>query len=396
MTEHKWRLPAGVDQVLAPRARQLEMLRRHVLDVFHSWGFDYVEPPIIEFADSLLVGGDETLDLQTLKVVDQMSGRLLGVRSDMTAQAVRIDAHNQQRNPTGAPARLCYAGTVVHAVPFGVHGSRVPLKAGAEIFGVADSSADAEVVALLVDILQRSGMTEPTVVLGHMGIYRALVADLGLDAQLTSALLAAMQSKSETDIVELLPAGAARDLLVRLPTLMGGHSVFADARSAIGSQHPKALAALDELERLAGLVDDRCQSLQLRFDLAELAGFGYHNGPLFSAYHPQVGHAVARGGRYDNLGVAFGSTPRAATGFDVNLRPLLDNALAELTAVPEAIWVAPQVAVAARSATEIQRLRAAGHRVVVALTATEQPSSDCTKQLVQKAETWSLQPLSLK
>lgn len=381
--------------MLAPRARQLEMLRRHVLDVFHSWGFDYVEPPIIEFADSLLVGGDETLDLQTLKVVDQMSGRLLGVRSDMTAQAVRIDAHNQQRNPTGAPARLCYAGTVVHAVPFGVHGSRVPLKAGAEIFGVADSSADAEVVALLVDILQSSGMAEPTVVLGHMGIYRALVADLGLDTQLASALLAAMQSKSETDIVELLPKGKARDLLVRLPTLMGGHAVFAEARSAIGSQHPKALAAVDELERLAGLVDDRCQSLQLRFDLAELAGFGYHNGPLFSAYHPQVGHAVARGGRYDNLGEAFGSTPRAATGFDVNLRPLLDNALAELTAATEAIWVAPQVAVAARSAAEIQRLRAAGHRVVVALTATEQPSSDCTKQLVQNAETWSVQPLNL-
>jgi ATP phosphoribosyltransferase regulatory subunit len=394
VTEHKWRLPAGVDQVLAPRARQLEMLRRHVLDVFHSWGFDYVEPPIIEFADSLLVGGDESLDLQTLKVVDQVSGRLLGVRSDMTAQAVRIDAHNQRRNPTGEPARLCYAGTVVHAVPFGVHGSRVPLKAGAEIFGVANSSADAEVVALLVDILQRSGMQEPTVVLGHMGIYRALVADLGLEPSLTAALLAAMQSKSETDIVELLPAGPARDLLVRLPTLMGDHAVFADARSAIGSQHPKALAALDELEQLAGMVDERCQSLQLRFDLAELAGFGYHNGPLFSAYHPQVGHAVARGGRYDNLSEAFGSASRAATGFDVNLQPLLDSAVQDLTDEPGAVWVAPELAAAARSATEIQRLRATGHRVVVALTAAERPPADCTTQLIQNAEAWSLQPLT--
>ncbi len=394
MTEHKWRLPAGVDQVLAPRARQLEMLRRHVLDVFHSWGFDYVEPPIIEFADSLLVGGDESLDLQTLKVVDQKSGRLLGVRSDMTAQAVRIDAHNQQRNPTGAPARLCYAGTVVHAVPFGVHGSRVPLKAGAEIFGVADSSADAEVVALLVDILQRSGMDEPTVVLGHMGIYRALVADLGLDATLAAALLAAMQSKSETDIIELLPAGAARDLLVRLPTLMGGASVFADARSAIGSQHPKALAALDELEKLAAMVNDRCQSLQLRFDLAELAGFGYHNGPLFSAYHPQVGNAIARGGRYDNLGEAFGSSPRAATGFDVNLQPLLDSAKQELGDIQSGIWVSAEDVPAARSAAEIQRLRAAGHRVVVALTADELPPAGCTEQLIQNAGTWSLQPLT--
>ena len=230
--------------------------------------------------------------------------------------------------------------------------------------------------------------------LGTSAAAAALVADLGLDATLAAALLAAMQSKSETDIIELLPAGAARDLLVRLPTLMGGASVFADARSAIGSQHPKALAALDELEKLAAMVNDRCQSLQLRFDLAELAGFGYHNGPLFSAYHPQVGNAIARGGRYDNLGEAFGSSPRAATGFDVNLQPLLDSAKQELGDIQSGIWVSAEDVPAARSAAEIQRLRAAGHRVVVALTADELPPAGCTEQLIQNAGTWSLQPLT--
>ena len=390
MNKHKWRLPVGVDEILAPEARQLELLRRRVLDVFDAWGFEYIEPPIIEFIDALLVGGDEELDLQTLKVVDQVSGRLMGVRSDMTAQAVRIDALRADRRSDRGPSRLCYAGTVVHAVPFGVHGSRVPLKAGAEIFGVAERSADAEVVALMLEVLHCAGVTTPVIVLGHMGIYRSLIADIApdLSKDTLDAVFGAVQRKSETDLLELLPPSAIRDLLVALPGCMGDAGVLQEARTALAS-HPKATAALQELAALAEAVDGRCRNLHIHFDLSELAGFGYHNGPLFSAYHPQIGRALARGGRYDGIGAAFSETPRAATGFDVNLRPLLETAEVPRTG---AIWVG-QAPAAPELYEEIQRLRAAGERVIVALAAQEEPPPDCDRELSAQSNGWRVRPL---
>ena len=362
-----------------------------VLDVFHAWGFEYIEPPIIEFIDALLAGGDEELDLQTLKVVDQISGRLMGVRADMTAQAVRIDALRADRQPNYGPSRLCYAGTVVHAVPFGVHGSRVPLKAGAEIFGIAERSADAEVVALMLEILHSAGMREPVIVLGHMGIFRSLIADIAADLskEQADAVFGAVQRKSETDLLELLPPSAIRDLLVTLPGCMGDGSVLQEARRHL-APHPKATQALHELAELAEAVDQRCSGMQIHFDLAELAGFGYHNGPLFSAYHPQIGQAVARGGRYDGIGAAFSDEPRAATGFDVNLKPLL--AAAE-QATPGAIWVAQATSDTAQMQA-IARLRADGERVIVALAAQEQAPSECDRELAKDAGDWQVRPLS--
>ena len=169
-----WRLPKGVDELLPPRAWDLELLRRRVLDVFDQWGFDYIDPPLIEYLDALLVGSGEDLDLQTLKVVDQVSGRQLGVRADMTAQAVRVDAHSVV---TDGVQRLCYAGPVVFANPVSNQTSRVQLKAGAEIFGAPSIEADAEVVGLMLGA-QRLRRSKPVLLLGHMGIYRSLVAEL--------------------------------------------------------------------------------------------------------------------------------------------------------------------------------------------------------------------------
>ncbi len=389
MSDLKWRLPDGVDEVLPPRARQLELLRRRVLDVFDLWGFDYIDLPIIEFADSLLVGGDESLNLQTLKVVDQVTGRTMGVRADMTAQAMRMDANLRRTTP----ARVCYAGTVVHAVPFGVHGSRIPLKAGAEIFGVPDDSADAQVIALMVEVLQQAGLGDPTIVLGHMEIYASLVRDLALSESAAAALFAAVQRKSEPDIAELVPAGVNRQLFMRLPTLMGEASILDEARRVIGPKHPKAQAAVDRLEALAAKVSARCSNIRLHFDLAELAGFGYHNGPVFSAYHASVGQAVARGGRYDNVGGAFGGEPRAATGFDVNLKPLLDMVTAN-QASPEpdtgAVWLAADHATDPTAMAEVARLRTQGRSVLVGLLHDEVPPAQCTQQLSHTAGKWQL------
>jgi ATP phosphoribosyltransferase regulatory subunit len=379
-----WLLPEGVDELLPPAARQLELLRRRVLDVFHAWGFDYVEPPIIEYLESLQVGSGSDLDLQTLKVIDQRTGRLLGVRADMTSQAARIDAHSLREDGV---RRLCYAGTVVHANPVSVLESRVPLKAGAEIFGSRSPAADAEVVALLVETLHGAGVNRPVLVLGHMGIYQSLLDALDLPRQQAADLFAAVQRKSETDIAELLGARPETGVLERLPTLMGRQEVFNEARQALARAPAGVAEALDALEQLAAMVWERCPQVELRFDLSELAGYGYHNGPVFSAYQADQGSAVARGGRYDGIGGAFGRS-RPATGFDVNLKLLLTDAPAVA-----AVWV-PVTAQAPGFLDEVRSLRLAGEVVVCALSAEEAPPPRCNRALEKSADGWAVHPLT--
>ena len=401
MKSESWRLPDGVDELLPPQAWRLELVRRKVLDLFHDRGFEYIEPPLIEYLDALLVAGGRDLDLQTLKAVDQRSGRLLGVRADLTSQAARIDA--SQLGAQGV-ARLCYAGPVVHANPQNLMDSRVPIKAGAEIFGSPDLEADAEIIALMLEVVRTAGCgnsgkrrlrcpiedcthvfkrgalgwdthvqwspdrhttwhsdikihaerkelfqeefsdwlddpdpsqhpnwfadsatVRPVLVLGDMGIYRALAASLHLTEDDEQALFSAVQCKSQGDVRALVGDGALSDLLVALPGLMGRMDVLdractelADAPAAVGS-------ALTRLRRLVDLVAQRCPDADIRFDLAELAGYGYHNGPVFAAFHGGHGQALARGGRYDGIGATFGRK-RPATGFDVNLKRLLNSA----------------------------------------------------------------------
>ena len=310
-----WRLPKGVDELLPPRAWDLELLRRRVLDVFDQWGFDYIDPPLIEYLDALLVGSGEDLDLQTLKVVDQVSGRQLGVRADMTAQAVRVDAHSVV---TDGVQRLCYAGPVVFANPVSNQTSRVQLKAGAEIFGAPSIEADAEVVGLMLESLAVAEVKKPVLLLGHMGIYRSLVAELlaagNLQSQQQALLFNAVQRKAESDIRELVGAGAAADMMVALPTLMGQPSVLDEARKVLAAGADDILRELDELARFVDLVSAH-EGVEIRIDVAELAGYGYHNGAVFTVYHPEHGKALAQGGRYDGVGEVFGRA-RSATGFD--------------------------------------------------------------------------------
>jgi ATP phosphoribosyltransferase regulatory subunit len=384
MADQKWRLPAGVDEWLPPAAWRLEQVRRSVLDVFRAWGYQYIEAPIVEYLDALLVGGGDDLDLQTLKVVDQRSGRLLGVRADMTAQAVRADAHSL---PVDGVQRLCYAGNLFFANPSSPVDTRVPLKAGAELFGSTSLRADAEVVGLMAEVLAAAGIAEPILVLGHMGIYQGLAASLGLAPADEQALFAAVQSKAEADIRPLVPSGVVGDCLVRLPTLMGTAEVLDEARRPLEAVGGPALDALNQLVLLAGLVDAR-GGVRLRFDLAELAGYGYHNGPVFSAYHADLGQALARGGRYDGIGAEFGRA-RPATGFDVSLKELVTD--------PEplgGIW-APWVEDGERAALEqvVRSLRTAGEAVVIAITASDTPPAFCDRRLVRTVGGWEPEAL---
>lgn len=380
-----WRLPRGVDELLPPAAWELEALRRKTLDLFVSWGYEYVEPPIIEYLDALLVGSGEDLDLQTLKVVDQVSGRQLGVRADMTSQAVRIDAHSRI---TDDIQRLCYAGSVVFANPQLSMSSRVPIKAGAEIFGSDSLAADGEVIRMMLAAVVGAGVENPVLLIGHMGIYRALVADL-LAAGETfeeSELFAAIQRKSQADVASLLPQSETASMLVDLPLFLGDPTIIADARSRLKGAGVAATKALDDLEGLVEIVLDHDPSASVRIDISELSGYGYHNGPVFSVYHPEHGQALAQGGRYDGVGEIFGRA-RPATGFDMNLKMLLAE-----NGVTDTIF-APMAATDQQAAQKekITELRASGEQVRMALESEEAIPDNCRRVLSLVDGEWQVQ-----
>lgn len=385
-----WRLPKGVDELLPPRAWDLELLRRRVLDVFDRWGFAYVDPPLIEYLDALLVGSGEDLDLQTLKVVDQVSGKQLGVRADMTSQAVRIDAHSAV---TDSVQRLCYAGPVVFANPESSQTSRVELKAGVEIFGAPSIAADAEVVSLMLEALAVAKISNPVLLLGHMGVYRSLVAALlasgDLHSQQQGQLFSAVQRKAASDIRDLVGDGAVADMMVALPNLMGPPDILRHARTVLADGPSGIVQALDELAQLAELVDLQ-QSVEVRIDVAELSGYGYHNGAVFAVYHPEHGKALAQGGRYDGVGAAFGRA-RPATGFDMNLKQLLvtGDGQGDVIFAP---W--HEQGDHRKSLTaKIDALRAAGSRVVMGLSANESAPPGCSQVLCLVDGQWQIERL---
>ena len=328
----RWLLPDGFEEILPPRARHIEFLRRRLLDQFDLWGYELVMPPLMEYLESLLVGVGSDLDLQTLKITDQLTGRLMGLRADITSQAARIDAHSLRQD---GPTRLCYAGSVLRARPEGLFGSRAPIRIGAELYGIGGPEGDAEVLALMVRTLALAGIAPVHIELGHVAIYRTLAAAAGLAASVEQRLFDAVQRKARADINGLLAASDCpaplREMILQLPTLLGDASVLPRARSVFAAAPAAVGAALDELEETAARVGRQAPNVAIGFDLAELHGYNYHTGTVFSAYADDHGRAVARGGRYDDIGGAFGRA-RPATGFDADLKLLSELApLAERT-----------------------------------------------------------------
>jgi ATP phosphoribosyltransferase regulatory subunit len=308
----------------------------------------------------------------------------------MTAQAVRVDAHSR---PLDEVQRLCYAGNVVFANPISPLDARVPLKAGAELFGAENLTADAEVIALMLEVLRAVGLEDPLIVLGHMGIYHSFVDGLGLEARQEAALFSAVQSKAETDILELVE-GREQEFLVQLPGLMGEREVLDRARETFADWGDGVVSAIDQLERLADLVLEESPEVTLGFDLAELVGYGYHNGPVFSAYHADLGRALARGGRYDDIGEAFGRG-RPATGFDVNLNELVSATRMD-DGERDAIWIPwMDEALATDDCREaIRSLRASGEVVVAALSRNDGRPARCDRILEQREGAWVVEPVS--
>lgn len=310
-----WLLPENVEDVLPPQAWRMEDMRRGLLDLFRSRGYQLVIPPLMEYLDSLLTGVGADLDLKTFKLVDQLSGRLMGVRADITPQVARIDAHLLGAN---AVNRLCYAGSVLHTQSDGFHRSREPIQVGAELYGEAGSQADLEILSLMLDGLAACGVKTLQLDIGHVGVYRALAQEASLSDEVEHQLFGALQAK-DGSAVDVLTAGlpaALRDAFSALPQLYGDRGVLAEARARL-PQLASVAAALDTLEA----IDQGLAVVDVAYDLAELRGYGYHSGVVFAAYTGGRSQAIAQGGRYDEVGRVFGRA-RPATGFSLDLREL--------------------------------------------------------------------------
>lgn len=321
--KNRWLLPEGIDEILPPQAEQLETMRRNLLDMYKSWGYELIMPPFVEFLDSLLTGTGNDLDLQTFKLTDQITGRTMGVRADMTPQAARIDAHSLKCE---GPVRLCYMGTVLRTRPETQGGTRSPLQIGAELYGHSGVESDIEVLQLMLETLKVAGVNNVHVDLGHVGIFRGLARQAEFNEEQEAAMFDALQRKALPEINALLAdfgvASKIQDMFKALVELNGDASILQTARKSLKKGSREVGNALDELIKIQERAQQAVPNTRLYFDLAELRGYNYHTGVVFAAYVPGLGQSVAQGGRYDEIGSVFGRA-RPATGFSVNLKSLI-------------------------------------------------------------------------
>lgn len=379
-----WLLPEAIEDLLPEEARRVEALRRSLLDEFDRHGYQLVAPPLLEYIESLLTGSGRDLDPRTFKLVDQLSGRTMGVRADTTPQVARIDAHLLNRRGV---SRLCYCGSVLHTLPAGLLASREPLQIGAELYGHGGPEADSEIVRLLARALELAAIATTRIDLGHVGIFRALISGAGVAAEAAEEVFAALQAKDVPTLAALARTMAEplRSGLLALPELYGGVDVLGEAERRLPAM-PAIESALATLRRLAADLAD----LPIGFDLADLRGYHYHNGVVFAAYCDGAPGAVALGGRYDGAGEAFGRA-RAATGFSMDLRELarLSPRPARAGAIL-APW--PEDA---QLHVEIERLRGRGETVVLALPGHDGTwrEAGCDRMLVRRGTEWIIETL---
>lgn len=378
-----WILPENISDVLPGEARQLESLRRRMLDLFACYGYEQVIPPLVEYVESLFTQEDRALDLKTFKLVDELTGRQMGLRADITPQVARIDAHILNRQGV---ARLCYAGSVVNTRPDGLLSSREPRQIGAEIYGSAALAADVEIIELMRESLAMAGLTESRLEIGHIGLFHALVDAAALDDNAREEIFVALQQK-DLPALDAAVAGLPAELkagFLSLPNCYGGKEVLARARQSLPAL-PAVAAALDTLDALNTALELR--GIVARFDLAEIRSSYYHTGLVFAAYAKGFANVVARGGRYDSVGEKFGRS-RPATGFSLDLR--------ELSHQPYPARRAGILAPALDDLVlleQIRALRATGEIVVVDLGMAPNEMA-CDRQLIQKNGGWQVVALA--
>ncbi len=387
---NRWVLPEGIEEVLPAQAMQLEELRRNLIDMYTSWGYDLVMPPLVEYLESLLSGTGHDLDLQTFKITDQLTGRMMGIRADMTPQVARIEAHHLKQN---TPTRLCYLGTVLHTRPQGFSASRSPLQIGAELYGHKGAQSDVEILSLMVETLKLTGMDTFYIDLGHAGIFRSLVNQAGLSHEQESQLFDVLQRKAKPELVELMLEWKLNkpiaDMLTSLPDLNGGEEVFDNAAKIFAKADKAVLAAIKNLQDIASQFKQTVAGIKLHYDLSELRGYNYHTGVIFAAYTPGQGQAIAQGGRYDDIGKDFGLA-RPATGFSADLKTLVSLSGLQGKQL-QGIFSAENQEPALFEF--IANLRTQGERVVMALPEQQGDAAamQCDRIIVKDGNNWTVQ-----
>lgn len=380
-----WVLPDHIADVLPSEARHIEELRRSLLDVAATYGYELVIPPLMEYLESLLTGTGEALDLQTFKSVDQISGRTVGIRADSTQQVARIDAHLLNR---AGVTRLCYCGVALHTKPERPYASREPLQFGAEVYGHTGLEADLEAIELALDCVNKASVTGPIVVMGDVRIARSLMGGVMLSMDTLRNVHSALAAKDASSLAALtrdFPA-ASRAGLMALLELYGDSAVLTQARERL-ADFPAALSVIDELEWLGQQIGDR---VQVSYDLADLRGYAYYSGMRFTIYVDRCNDALVRGGRYDEVGAAFGRN-RPAAGFSLDIKQLVT--VVAQRALQTAILAPWSKDDSLREA--IRQLRAQGQVVIQALpgSASEADEFRCSQKLVLNQGQWQLQPL---
>ena len=387
-----WILPQGIEEALPEQAASLECLRRDLLDLYASWGYEMVMPPFIDHIESLLTGTGRDLDLQTFKLVDQLSGRTLGIRADMTPQAARIDAHQLNRE---VPTRLCYIGTVLHTRSDGFGSSRSPLQVGAELYGHAGVESDVEILDLMISTFESAGVKDIYLDIGNVDIYKNLAKQAGLTEDDEIRLFELLQQKAVTEIKQLVTSlsvdTSLAKMIMQLAELNGDLSIIDRAREQLRQAGPEVISALGYLERVAQAVSRHNKDVKLNLDLAELHGYHYHTGVVFGAFVPQLGQEIARGGRYDDIGKIFGRA-RPATGFSTDLKLLSALGSRDITM--------PQKILAPADENEelqvkIDKLRVEGHCVSRELPGQvdDVAAMGCSQKLEQINGQWQLVPI---
>lgn len=385
-----WLLPDGIDDVLPEQAQLVEAARRKLLDLYASWGYDLVIPPMVEFTESLLSGSGADLDLMTFRVTDQISGRMMGIRADITPQAARIDAHSLCRQ---GPNRLCYAGTVLQTRPRGILESRTPISIGVELFGESSLEADIEVIELFLKTLEVTGVDSVHLDLGHVNIFRGLLASAELSPDKEAELFQLFQNKAVAEInvwvMENISEPKLKEWLSLLPTLSGDAGVLERAKHGLAGAPEVVIHALEQLQQIVLALAEKNVAIYL--DLGELPGFHYHTGVVFAAYVPGHGKALGNGGRYDSIGESFGRA-RPATGFAFDLKSLVckgqfqSHAEAGILVSAELYQVCHQ---------QVAELRQQGQRVVQVFDGQviDLKELNCDRQLVRKGDQYVVEKL---
>ncbi len=385
---NRWLLPEDIADVLPSRARKIEELRRRSLDLYQSYGYELVSPPLLEFLDSLLTGTGSDLNLQTFKLVDQLSGRTLGLRADITPQVARIDAHLLNREGV---TRLCYAGSVAHVRAPAGSSSREELQIGAEIYGHAGWEADLEALSLLLQTLNKAGLKKVYLDLSHAGVLKGILGDHALNASDTESLYAFLQTKDRSGLssyITKMPPSIGKSLIALIELNGACAEVLENAHSGKFAlpKNPVIEQALNDLARLSEVLSS--YGVELSIDLADLRGYQYHSGVMFAAYVDGLPQPIARGGRYDHVGQAFGRS-RPATGFSLDLYTLADysNLDVKCSAII-APWSDDQKLLAM-----IADLRSKGEVVIQLRKGDEARAEEfvCDRELIQQGASWQVQ-----